>query len=233
MILSGILLTYSACKKEVKCTEGNGDVVQEQREVDSFKNVSVIGAFATTIYQSQNSTVDFFAESNIIPLIRTDVSNQQLRIIVQDGSCYNTNQAVEVYVNSPDYEDIQIDGSGNVDANNLNVDELVFQLNGSGKLGTIINLSKLTVILTGSGNAQIVGNGVLGDFTLSGSGNIYASNFTQDTVFIIVSGSGDAHINVSGFLDVTITGSGSVYYKGNPEIKQNITGTGELINEGK
>ncbi len=231
-ILTGIIFTYNACKKETSCTIGNGDVVQEQRELDTFKEVSIIGAFTTTIYQGQNSTVDFFAESNIIPLIRTDVSNLQLRIILQDGSCYSTNQAVAVSVNSPDYEQINIDGSGNVNANNLNLDELTFNLNGSGNLSTIIALQKLTLNLTGSGNANIVGNGNQGDYTLSGSGNIYASNFLQDTVYVSNSGSGDVHINVSALLDVTITGSGNVYYKGDPPtIHQNITGSGQLIKE--
>ena len=193
----------------------------------------IIGDFTTSIDQGQSSTVDFFAESNIIPIIRTDVNNQQLQIIVQEGNCYNTNQPIEVYISSQDYNEINVDGSGRVSANNLNLDELTLSINGSGNVNSILGLQHLNLNLTGSGDANIVGDAVRGEFSLSGSGNIYSSNFSQDTVYVKVSGSGDVHIKVSAFLDVTITGSGSVYYKGNPPtINQNISGSGKLIDEG-
>lgn len=223
---------YSGCKKETNCIDGNGEIIQQQREVDVFTEVSIIGAFTTTIDQAQTSSVDLYAESNIIPIIRTDVTSQQLRIIVQDGNCYNTSQAVEVYITAPDYERINIDGSGSVQINNLDLDDLTINLNGSGSLSCILSLDEMIFSLTGSGDATYTGNCETGDYSLSGSGNIYASSFFQKTVNITASGSGNAYINVSDNLDVTITGSGSVYYKGNPgNITQNITGSGQLIKQ--
>lgn len=233
VIAAFVTMIYTGCKKETTCIDGNSDLVQEQRELDQFNKVSVIGSFITTLYQSDNSRVDFFAESNIIPIIRSDVSNQQLRIIVQDGNCYNTNRPVEVYINTPDYEEVSIDGSGDVSANNLNLDNLKLSLNGSGSLNALIDLQNIDMSLKGSGDINIAGSGGMGDLLNSGSGIIYSSNFAQDTVYVTVSGSGDVHINVSTFLDVTISGSGSVYYKGNPStINQSITGSGELIDAG-
>lgn len=227
-----ISLIYSGCKKETNCIEGNGELLQQQREVDDFNEVSIIGSFNSTIVQGQTSSVDLFAESNIIPIIRTDVSNQQLRIIVQDGNCYNTNQDVEVYVSAPDFKRINIDGSGNVQVNNFDPDDLVIDLNGSGSLSCILGLEELTFSLDGSGDATLNGNCKNGNITISGSGNTYASTFSQETVNITVSGSGHSYLNVSKSLSVTITGSGNVYYQGNPEIlEQNITGSGQLIKE--
>lgn len=232
-ILLVISIAYNGCKKETNCINGNGEVMQEQRVLDPFNKVIVIGAFSTTIDQGQNNTVDFFAESNIIPIIRTDVNNQLLRIIVNDGNCYNTDKDVEVYISSPDYEEITIDGSGDVSANNLNLDGLTLSLKGSGVLNALMEVQQLTLNLTGSGNANLVGNGNQGIYLLSGSGNIYGSNFIQDNASVTVSGSGDIHVNVTGSLNVVISGSGNVYYKGNPaNITQNITGSGQLINEG-
>lgn len=234
LILLIVVIACNSCKKsETTCIDGNGDIIQEQREVDPFNKVFIIGDFTTSIDQGQISTVDFFAESNIIPIIRTDVNNQQLQIIVQGGNCYNTIQPVEVYISSPDYIEINVDGSGDISANNLNLDKLTLNIDGSGKVNSILGLQHLDLNLTGSGDANIVGDVIRGEFSLSGSGNIYSSNFSQDTVYVKVSGSGDVHIKVSAFLDVTITGSGSVYYKGNPStINQNITGSGKLIDEG-
>jgi hypothetical protein len=78
----------------------------------------------------------------------------------------------------------------------------------------------------------LAGNADEGNLNISGSGNIYASNFLQNKVYITLSGSGDTHISVTAYLDVTISGSGNVYYKGDPSvINKNITGTGQLIDE--
>jgi hypothetical protein len=38
-----------------------------------------------------------------------------------------------------------------------------------------------------------------------------------------------AEVHATQFLDVTISGLGSVYYKGHPTITENITGGGSLI----
>lgn len=232
--LIAAILIADSCKKENEpnCVDGNGTVIQEQRDMDAFKNLSIDGSFNTTIYQTQSSTVDLFAESNIIPLITTEVNNQLLKISVADGQCYNATQAVEIYVNSPDYETITANGSGSVSTGTLSLGNLTYNLNGSGDFSGIIDLDKIILNLSGSGNATLVGNTGEGDLSLSGSGNIYASNFPQDKVYVTVSGSGDVHIYVSSFLDVTISGSGNVYYKGNPSvINLNRTGTGDLIDE--
>lgn len=236
IISAGILLlVYNSCKKnETKCIDGNADIIQDQRDLDPFVNVAVIGAFLTSIDQTQSHSVDLFAESNIVPIIRTDVGNEQLRVIVQDGNCYNTNLPVEIHIHSPDYEIIQSDGSGDISLNNLDLDELTFNLNGSGNANAILDIQNFTLSNTGSGNATIVGNGNRGDYVNSGSGNIYASNYFQESAYLVSSGSGDVHIYATETLDVVLTGSGNVYYKGNPaNINQNITGSGQLINEGK
>jgi hypothetical protein len=44
------------------------------------------------------------------------------------------------------------------------------------------------------------------------------------------SGSGTIKLNASETLDVTIAGSGSVFYCGTPIIKTNISGSGRVIN---
>jgi len=228
------LLIAESCKKKTTCIDGNGNVIQEQRDMDAFKDLLIEGAFKTTIYQTQNSTVDLFAESNIIPIITTVVNNQLLTISVAGGQCYHTTQPVEVYVNSPDYETITANSSGDVNLSNLSLDNLTYNQNGSGDLNGIFGLDKITFNLSGSGNATLVGSASQGDLKLSGSGNIYASDLAIETVYANSSGSGDMHLRVNTFLDVTISGSGNVYYKGNPgTINSTITGSGQLINEGK
>jgi hypothetical protein len=85
--------------------------------------------------------------------------------------------------------------------------------------------------ISGSGNIYLIGESSSGSFSISGSGQIKSSGFSQYECLAKISGSGDMFLNVSDFLDVTIAGSGSVYYIGDPSINVKITGSGQLIKQ--
>jgi hypothetical protein len=51
---------------------------------------------------------------------------------------------------------------------------------------------------------------------VSGSGNINCSNLKTENAEIRVSGSSDVHVFASVSLKVNVSGSGDVYYGGNP-----------------
>ena len=48
------------------------------------------------------------------------------------------------------------------------------------------------------------------------------------TATVTISGGGSGTVNVSGTLDVTISGLGSLKYKGYPQVNQKITGGGSV-----
>lgn len=87
-----------------------------------------------------------------------------------------------------------------------------------------------------SGSAIITANNSvdLDDITvtLSGSGeiNLYEANINKAKV--ILSGDGIIRVKANEKLDITITGSGTVYYKGNDDIvSKSVTGEGKIIKE--
>lgn len=64
---------------------------------------------------------------------------------------------------------------------------------------------------------------------LEGTGSFLGFMMTAENCQVDISGTGNCEITVTKELDVTIDGTGSVYYKGNPSIQQDISGTGEVI----
>ncbi len=229
-----IILTIGACKKESECVDGNGDYKIDTRQPGDFNRIVSNGAFNINYSQTNSTSVDVFAESNILPIIQTTVTDQTLIIQVQDDGCYNAQQPVEVTLTSPDLKAVTLNGSETYTANNLKLDNLDMETTGSAMVNSSLDLNELTVTLSGSGNYTLVGSANTSRFNIPGSGNIFASVFVTDSCEVILSGSGDIHIYVTKYLKVMISGSGSVYYKGNPgEIDSTITGSGELINEGK
>lgn len=229
-----ILLSMGSCKKKIQCVDGNGDFKMETRQTDTFNRIVTNGAFNITFSQASETRVDVFAESNILPLIQTSVSDQTLLVQVKNDGCYNTPQPVEVTLAAPDLKSVTLSGSETFNGNNLNLDVLNYETDGSATVNSTLDVNELTVSVNGSGNYNLVGSARKGRFGIAGSGMIFSSAFVQDSCEVVISGSGDAHVYVTKYLNVTISGSGSVYYKGNPDkIDSNITGTGELIDEGK
>jgi len=234
LILLGLLVLSAGCKKATKCIDGNGDLVQETRSIDACNTVNLYGNMHLFYSQGVNSRVDIFAESNIIPLINTTIHGQNiLTVDVQEGSCYTTSHAPEVTLMTPGCYNINLFGSGNFQANSLNMDELKIASLGSGDINSSFDTHDLSIESRGSGNANFAGSTTNYLISLNGSGNIYSKTVIADSCIVRSDGSGDITINVTAFLDVIIKGSGNVYYSGDPVIVQNITGSGQLIKEGK
>ena len=64
---------------------------------------------------------------------------------------------------------------------------------------------------------------------LIGTGNFNGFPMTVKNCNVDISGTSNCEISVETSLDATIIGSGSVYYKGNPSINTNISGSGSVI----
>lgn len=80
------------------------------------------------------------------------------------------------------------------------------------------NVSVLDPMETEQMDIRILGSGNFSGFLLS----------TQDCQVDIV-GSGNCEITTHALLDASIDGSGSVFYKGTPLIKDRITGSGRVV----
>ena len=63
---------------------------------------------------------------------------------------------------------------------------------------------------------------------ISGTGNLSAFELLAKRFNLKSSGVGNANINVANNLDVDISGTATVNYKGNPQIQQEISGVASL-----
>jgi len=71
--------------------------------------------------------------------------------------------------------DIHVSGSGNIRGYELVNETCKISISGSGNVRTSVN-KEVTAHISGSGNVSIKGNGVVKDFTSSGSGKIHREN---------------------------------------------------------
>ena len=90
----------------------------------------------------------------------------------------------------------------------------------------------LVVDADGTGNIELAGTVVKQEIDLRGTGGYDAPDLESQTASVQVTGTGSVIILVLDALDVEITGISKVSYYGNPDVTQNITGTGSLTSLG-
>ena len=90
-------------------------------------------------------------------------------------------------------------------------------------------LTSLDLSFSGAGSADLQGSAEKLNVDISGAGEVKGYGMTVGDAAIKMSGAGSAELNVTGILDVSINGTGSVTYKGSPaEVRQNIEGLGSV-----
>ncbi len=121
-------------------------------------------------------------------------------------------------------------GSGDVDISDT-TELFDVSINGSGDLDVYnLQTQKCHLRLSGSGDVSISGNTRILNVEQISSGDVNLFKLYSEKCKINKCGSGDARINVSGDLDILSSGSGDVYFKGDPYIKSmNVSGSGDII----
>ena len=115
---------------------------------------------------------------------------------------------------------IALSGSGDVSMQQLACNQFDVSLAGSGDvLMKDVNVHTAKVSLAGSGCVEMYGKTDKSHFELAGSGEILAAGFEAKEVNISIAGSGDVECHATDHLKVSISGSGEVGYKGNPQLE--------------
>jgi hypothetical protein len=208
---------------------GSGDVVETTRDVEEFSRLVFAGMGNVTIEQGLTEGLTIEAEQNLIEHLEIEVRGDTLFIGTKEGKNLRPTEPMNFYLNVKDLERVTLSGSGLIEVEEFEAENLRLTLSGSGKI-VIDSLEAISLNVTISGSGNIELSGVLEDqdVTISGSGDYDAGGLESSIADILISGSGSAEIRVDDQLDILISGSGNVRYSGSPTIDQSITGSGSV-----
>ena len=185
------------------------NVTSEARDVSGFNEVELKGVGNLSLEQTGSESLTVEAEEDVLPKIRTEVENKRLIISPERNTSINTTKPINYKLTVKDLNTLEVSGSGNVEAEDINTDELAVTIGGAGD-----------VEIRGSADSQEV--------EISGSGEYRAGDLESKEATIDVRGSGLATVNVSDELEAEVSGSGSVEYIGDPTVQQEVSGAGEV-----
>ncbi|MDA3905156.1 MAG: DUF2807 domain-containing protein [Bacteroidales bacterium] len=123
-----------------------------------------------------------------------------------------------------------LNGSGDATISGI-TESLEIRQSGSGDIrANELHLLSANLRMSGSGDCKFSGSTDYFELSQSGSGDFSGRDFDTETAKIRKSSSGDARVNIAKSLDISISGSGDLYYSGKPEFT-NITviGSGDIV----
>src|SRR5688572_24381399 len=194
LMLVSILLISSCGFTNV---EGSGTVITEQRPVSGFTAVSLSGTGKLIINQTGKEGLTITADDNLMQYLTSEVHGSQLILGTTQYTNLNPSAPVVYKLDVGKLVEIEVSGSGEVDAPGLVTTGLKVNANGATKMN-----------ISGQADQQ--------EITISGAGEYHAAGLKSKEVTITITGSGDAELAVSDKLNVTVTGAGSVEYIGDP-----------------
>lgn len=110
-------------------------------------------------------------------------------------------------------------GSGDIECKQLKAADMDISVAGSGDLkieNALVTSANASV--AGSGTVKISGNADKANYSVAGSGDLYANDFKVQNISASVAGSGDIKCHAVEHLKARVSGSGTIGYKGDPEL---------------
>jgi hypothetical protein len=227
---------------------GDGHLAHERRAVGNVGALDVSGPLEVNVRVGPAPSLEVDADSNLLPLIRTEVSGGALRMWVAGN--VRSNNSLRVTYTVPTLTQVRASGSGRLTVSELNGAPLDFSKSGSGTAQLSGRVSRLDVQQSGSGqvnasalrtgdaNLNLNGSGRLslgqvqgGALTANvhGSGSLQASG-AVDSLNAHVHGSGGANLTAlaSERADLTTNGSGDITATVRRELVAQSNGSGRI-----
>ena len=226
-----LIVCFASCDNPFnKTIEGSGNVTTSERNVSAFNEVKCAGSYDVELTQGNSSSVKIETDDNIQDYIVTDINGNELYIHTKENVNLHPSSKTKLYITTSALQEFKLTGSGNVSTTNklTGADHLNLDISGSGNMHINVNTPSVNSGISGSGDIYLTGETRDSKISIAGSGNYHAEDLKAENAIIKIAGSGDARLFADSTLDINIAGMGSVFYRGNPSIKQSIAGSGKI-----
>lgn len=197
LLLTAVLLTMSAC------TQGEGPVLDEAREVAAFTRIEAGSGIEVAVSIGSAHALVVHAQANIADSVRTEVRNGIL--VVEATDDFITDQPVRVDVVLPVLKGIALSGGSQLTAEGIDADALGVDLSGGSRATLTGSVGTLRLKARGGSIAALEGLASAdASVTLDGAATVELS--ASETVS--GSASGGATLAVAGGASVDVATSG-------------------------
>jgi putative autotransporter adhesin-like protein len=210
VLCAALAFGFSACHIG-RGIKGSGVRKSEKRDLKPFKAINTTGAYEVEVVCQKPASFEIEGDDNILPLIKTEVRDGVL--YVDSNERYNIAKAIALRISLPELMSVSSRGAGDIKVRDANSDDLKIESTGAASINA-------------AGKAKTV------TFSSTGAGDIDAGSLQTEKARVTVAGAASIIVYVTEQLDVTVSGAGSVKYRGNPKtVNKSVSGIGSVSKE--
>lgn len=213
------------------CVNGKGEVVLHTYEATGFTKIDIGTKGDMVLVNDSSQFVEVSTQQNIHDILDISVDAGTLKIRTKKAKSIGHYDELKFYVHAPLIDYIRQAGEGTITGDSGIVGtEFSCRIVNNGRIELSgLHLAHTEVIIAGAGSVKLQGTCTNSEFGVGSSGRVEAFDLQSGTTDVQLKGNGSIETWTDTKLTVYISGTGGVYYKGNPEVSQTITGNGVLI----
>jgi len=208
---------------------GTGDMVTREFAVGSFTGVDIAGGYVIVYRQAPESSVTVHMQENLFNYLNTHTINGELRIYSSRNFRTTSENTPRIYVYTPYLNHINVAGSATFeDWDTVHTSGIEISIGGAATGAIHLEVDNIDISLAGAASLDLTGTADTARITVAGAGEVDASALQTRAAWVDIAGTGNIEIAVSDNLDATISGAGTVWYVGNPQVNRSVAGIGRV-----
>ena len=226
-----LVLSLSSCYFDGWGTgiSGNGNVVEDVRDVDGFTGVEVSTGIDVFLSQGNNFEVVVEADENLQEVILTELKGDNL-VVRTDHVNIRSAKSKKVHVTLPELTELKISSAGDcVGQTPFQCGDLNLSISSAGDLTLEVEAGRINLDISSSGDARLAGSAEVLDATLSSAGDLHAFDLVAGRVDVNVSSAGDARVHATEELEMNASSAGNIYYRGEAEVVRSTSSSAGSI----
>ena len=192
----GLFSTINCSVGNFGGTKGSGNAKSEKRNLSGFKQIESGGAIALEVVAQKDFSVEIEADDNLLPLIKTEVSGDTLKISATDKISSKTK--IIVKISMPELTSLVVSGASGAIVSNVKTDSLKLEASGASKI-------------------KINGEANFLESDASGASGIDAEGLMVNDADIEASGASNTTVSAADNLKADASGASTIYYTGEPK----------------
>ncbi len=233
-IIVFLLIVTQACQKN-NCLSTGGDIVSEERILDTFKYIVTNNNFEIYLKNDTVHKIEIEAGEKLLPFIETTVKNDTLTISNLNGCDFIKGyDDKKIYISVDTLKQITINNASDLfTVDTFKVQNLkVLFLSDLGYCDLTIDAYVFQLqVWYASGDFKVGGYAYSAYLNTEQTSFIYAENLENTICSVKNNSMGDCYVKAGKWLYYSIMDEGNVYYTGTPDtiIVNEHSGTGQFI----
>ena len=197
---------------------GSGNLVTKAFDFSGFTKVEAHNGFRVDLTRSTSYSIEVTTDDNVQEYLDVTKSGDTLRIKLTGYQNYSS-VTLEAKVTIPDVYRISLSGGSQAEVTGFSSShDFSAALSGGSRLDGNITTGDAEFDLSGGSRVTLTGSAEDLVIKSSGGSKLILESFPVNNADININGGGSAAIDVSGTLDVNLSGGSKVIYSGEPKI---------------